>query len=267
MPASGTQAWKLRDSGMETNMETNTWDAFCRAFLARFAVKETTLYAQLAACRQKANESVREYSDRFRHLLARLRIKPDTIQMYNYLRGLHSSIYSQVYLMRPSSLETAIEDAIYASEVEESARNPNNFSQQIPLPISRTDYRPADQRPRPSNFNLSRRDEKFRSQEERFNNRSTRPLPPPSASRVSQDLEKDIESIQNKLANLTLALRQQGEVATYMHDRCESEGDDGWEDAECYYSHGCGYDSDDWDDCDDGDPELYARERALYSTI
>ena len=58
---------KVSDSGKELD----TLYKFSKAFLDRYAQQETEIYGQLASCRQGLRESVRDNSDRFRHLFAR----------------------------------------------------------------------------------------------------------------------------------------------------------------------------------------------------
>ncbi|KXZ41351.1 hypothetical protein GPECTOR_528g523 [Gonium pectorale] len=113
----GAQVW---ESGTAHNI--NTWVAFKRAFLSRFAVPEDELYTRLANCKQARREAVRSYADRYRDLVAQLGLDTnrDPTYMYNFLRGLHGDVYDKVYLLRPHDLESAIELSIYVSETRHS---------------------------------------------------------------------------------------------------------------------------------------------------
>lgn len=98
--------------------ETHTWQDFCDAMIERFAPREDELHKQLANCRQRLNETVREYADRFVQLLSNLDIPldHDATQKHNFLRGLNKDVHRQVLIMRPRTLKEAIRDSIYVSE-------------------------------------------------------------------------------------------------------------------------------------------------------
>ncbi len=95
-----------------------TWAQFKTAFLERYDVREEELYNRLSNCRQGKRESVRQYADRYQHLVAQLGLTTDgePTHMYNFLRGLDRQIYQEVYRMKPRTLDQAIQDAIYISE-------------------------------------------------------------------------------------------------------------------------------------------------------
>ena len=206
--------------------QTRTWDSFCVAFLQRYGVRTDELHTRLANCRQKRDETVRSYCDRFRHLLSELGINgdADVTHMHNFMRGLNSTVRVQTHLGEPHTLSRAIELAIYISEV---LRNEN-----AALPVMQAAPRPPNPEPardkqvrfetpqqegrfnqnRPpynngSQENRSDRDARYRRQDNFQPRRDDRPAPRarPDPKPVTA---ADADQLASQLARLTLLLER-----------------------------------------------------------
>ena len=158
------------------------WDAFRSAFLERYAARNDELHAELANCRQGPDQTVREYADRFRHLMAQLGLdgNQDPIYMYKFMGGLQPWIYDFVYMFRPNNLDAAILSAIYGDGMK--LGRPQGPQPRAWAP----NWSNQAQGPRSNNTSPARGDDRvvrFRDYEPR---REARSVTPPSRFRDSE---------------------------------------------------------------------------------
>lgn len=246
---------KLWEQGIRSTV--TTWEEFRAAFTSRFALRPEILYQRLNDCRQGKFESTQVYTDRFRSLCTQLRINTatDLPHLYQFLDGLRPEVYNKVILLKPSTLDEAMEHACYidqwdrdnrmqngaprmnqvsgmqnaASADSRDSRNSSDGERRVRFD---NDYRtgtlsrqpPRDNKPMPRD---PRHDNRPHFSQDRHDTRGPqdqgfRPRPPanPSTQPAQPATEPSVEEITRNLAKLSLMLKRAGvgNVETLMHD-------------------------------------------------
>lgn len=182
---------------------TATWQGFRDKFEQRFGVSEEVLHQRLAECRQRYNETAKQYADRFQSLCYRLKIDTEGNKaiLASFLRGLQGSLYKQLYPLRPRTLDDAIENACYLDEgdaiiddrVREHRVQRKDYAAGADQRDSYEDKRPYNRLPppppRPADQYQRGGGQQFRGRDPRDPRppqdayRGPRPMPPPEQQR------------------------------------------------------------------------------------
>ena len=100
--------------------DINDWSDFKSKILERFGDNIDTLAQRLYNCKQKKNETVNSFTDRFRTIASRLAVSnnamPATMLLSFYTQGLHEDLRDKIILKHPHSLDQAVTDAKYFEE-------------------------------------------------------------------------------------------------------------------------------------------------------
>ena len=221
--------------GLAKRNKIDNWSTFKTSFKQRFALSKRQLRQTLAHCKQRYDESVLAYTDRYEGLCAQLDVdETDDDMMYSYLDGLLSEeLHKATVAKYPTTLQEAMHHACQLSEyLQKVFRGNNNYTgggkgrdygagyggrtnreDRGSMDPPRHQY-PRDRDNRDNNRDNGRdtRNEN-RGSRQPYDNRQDRPKPfsnPPPSAPAPKNAPTGVDDLTREMARLALAFKQHG---------------------------------------------------------
>ena len=224
------------------SINITTWHDFKHQLIARFGENTDTVAQKLYNCKQRKEESVAQFTDRFRQLAAKLAVAnstmPATLLLNFFMQGLQHSIKHKLTIKHLRTLDEAIEDAKYLEETYSLNDSTTTFftdtqiTQPLPPPPPRNNRPPRD-----NNYNNNNNQGYVPDNRPPPPPRNTAPnnRPPAQASRTwpprghnNTRQEDSVDAIDRQMEKLQLqkaALQNSAQTGSYCGQMIDTEED------------------------------------------